>query len=145
MNKKPRILDDFLRADPAIRKLLSRSAKQNSLLQQVRTLLPKPLDEHCLAAVPKEGSLVLYADSSAWASRLRFFARNLTRELQHRDQTGIERISVRIFIPDRARKPKPRSKTLLSKENAQLLQQTAESIGDPALGAALIRLSQHHQ
>ena len=145
MNRIPRLLDDFLHTDPAIRQLLSRSAQQNSLLHYVQKLLPKPLGEHCLAAVHKEDSLVLFADSSAWASRLRFVSRNLIRELQRRDQAGIERISVRIFIPDRARKPKPRSKTLLSKENAQLLQQTAESIGDPALSAALIRLSRHHQ
>ena len=88
---------------------------------------------------------MLYADSSAWASRLRFVSRNLIRELQQHDHVGIKQITVRIFIPDRARKLKPRSKTLLSKENAKLLQQTAESIGDPALGAALLRLSRHHR
>jgi hypothetical protein len=145
VNRIPRLLDDFLQTDPAIRKLLSRSAQQNSLLHHVRRLLPQPLGEHCLAAVQKGDSLVLYADTSAWASRLRFLSRNLIREFQRRDQAGIKQITVRIFIPDRARKLKPRSKALLSKENAQLLQQTAESIGDPALGAALIRLSRHHR
>ncbi len=145
MNRIPRLLDDFLQTDPAIRKLLARSARQNSLLQQIRALLPKPLDAHCLAAVSRDSALVLYADSSAWASRLRFFSRNLIRELQQRGHSGIESIAIRVFIPDHARKQKLRSKTLLSKENARLLRQTAESIGDPALGSALIRLSRHHR
>jgi hypothetical protein len=92
-------INKFLLENNTLASLITQSREQEALLKQVRTLLPDPLNQHCRAAVLHDQFLILYADSSAWASRLRYFCRNLSRHLQ---QQGVivQKISIRVLIPD---------------------------------------------
>ncbi|MEJ1383718.1 MAG: DciA family protein [Candidatus Sedimenticola sp. (ex Thyasira tokunagai)] len=145
MKKKLRSLAECLNTGTTMQALLSRSRKQQQLLQQVRSMLPEPLCEHCVGAVKSASRLLIYVDSSAWAGRLRFISRELTTKL---NESGlrVERITVRVMLS-----PKPRRQTenrrlrQLSADNASLIIETAEAIDDPELQAAMKRLARHRK
>ena len=142
MRKRPRPLNDYLQTDRAFLALLARAQRQSALLQQVRDLLPPPLDRHCLAAVQDNNRLVLYVDSSVWASRLRFFSRDLAANLKQREIPAKE-IVTRVLIESRRQPAEQPPAPHLSHHNALLLQQVADTISDPELQAALMKLSGH--
>ncbi len=144
MSNNLRSINSFLQKETALTKLQARSRQHAALLQQVRRLLPSPLDRHCLAAVLRDDRLLLFADSSAWASRLRYFSRDLILGLRQM-QLPVTKAAIRILAPNRQKKLKQRHIMQLSRKNAQLLQQTADDISDPALSAALRRLSRHQE
>lgn len=142
MSKHPRLIGDLFRANRVFRGLLEKSAEQTRLLHQVRSLVPSPLGTHCVAAVKKEGQLLVYVDSSAWASRLRFTTRQLSRALA---DTGnnIQKVTVRVLVRSQPKKTLRHPIRHLSTENADLLAQTAEQLDDPELSEALRRLTRH--
>ncbi len=97
MKKSLRSLSDCLNTGPTLQTLISRSRKQQLLLQQVQSLLPEPLSGHCVSVVKNASRLLLYADSSAWAGRIRFITSELgvkLRECGHK----VDRISVRVLL-----------------------------------------------
>jgi hypothetical protein len=92
-------INKFLAANNTLASLIAHSKEQEALLKQVRSLLPDPLNQHCSAAILRDKILILYVDSSAWASRLRYFCRNLSRHLQQQDVI-VQKITIRVLIPD---------------------------------------------
>ncbi len=55
-------------------------------MDQLRLLLPEELRPHLLEVLEKPGELVLFADSAAWAGRLRLAALELSGVLAGRRQ-----------------------------------------------------------
>jgi len=144
MKNHPRTVGDYLRADPKLRKLLSRERSQRQLLNQVVAQLPADLKAHCIATVLDNGRLCLYTDTSAWASRLRYFTRELNSRLRH-EGLRVDKINVRVLIRNRTRQARHEPVRRLSRENANLILQTSQSIADPELSAALQRLCKHRR
>lgn len=142
MLKRPRPISELLTSSGNFHILLSQAREQQLLLGRIREALPSPLDQHCQAVLGKEHRLILYTDSPAWASRLRFFSRNLLDQLS---KTGLEfdRVMVRVMALPVPKHRKPRQPQTLSPANARLVTQVAETIDDPLLGAALKRLGRH--
>ncbi|MDJ0806476.1 MAG: DciA family protein [Gammaproteobacteria bacterium] len=118
--------------------------KQQSLLKRIRVLLPKPVDEHCIWSLQKNRDLFLWADSPAWASRIRYFSAKLIQKLC---QEGLDvryvRVKVALTGRQHPQSKRPRRATPLSSANMRLLNAVAESVDDDALRSALMRLSQH--
>lgn len=142
MNKRPRLIKDYFQRANNLHGLLEQSREQSLLLKRIRRLIPPPLDTHCVAVVQKGPRLVLYVDSSTWASRVRFTARELTRQL-NADGIAADRIQVRVMVTSKAPRPKRVQIRRLSPENAFLINQTAAGIEDRELSEALIRLGRH--
>ncbi len=142
MPKRPRPITELLTASSKLRMLLSQAQEQRSLLRRIQGILPSPLDKHCHAVLEKQPRLILYTDSPAWASRLRFFSRNLLELLS---KTGLEydRVMVRVMVMSISKQRKPNRRQRLSTTNAKLVTEVAETINDPLLGAALRRLGKH--
>jgi hypothetical protein len=142
MANRPQRLGKLLRSSSGLNRLITRAHEQRTLLARVRNELPPPLDRHCLAALERDGRLLLYTDSPAWSSRLRFHARALSRQLQAQ---GLEfnRITVRVMAPgeSKQRGPARNRAKLLSRENAAMIRSVAQSIDDPGLQSALQRLA----
>jgi len=142
---------DLLQSDATLTKYRSRLQDLEALLQRVRQLLPPTLAAHCLAVLPKEDRLVLFADSPAWSNRLRFFGSELAAALGgqglFRHPPRIEvRVHLPLAVPGLRRDHPPASPIRrLSSGTALLLNQTAEALDDPELAAALRRLSRHRR
>jgi len=142
MSKHPRLITDFFRASKPFRELLEQSREQTLLLQLVRRLVPPPLDVHCVAVIRKDRQLVIYVDSPAWASRIRFSARQLSQKLAEAGESA-QKITVRVIVGSRPKRPPRGPVRHLSGNNARLLAETAEQLDDSELGAALRRLARH--
>lgn len=140
LRRHPRPLNEFLSRSSRETGIQQRLEEHAQLLQRVRSLLPPPLDHHCLAAVLKDERLLLYTDTSAWASRMRFHSRELTRDLIAK-HVPIKKISIRVMIQPADRPRKARGMRRLSSENAALIRETADDLSDPGLKAALQRLA----
>ena len=114
---------------------------QQNLTEEVRKLLPAPLNQQLQGAVLNARRLTLLVNSPVWASRLRYLAPQLQRQLR---QSGlaVDQIVPRI-VPERSKSPSGRYARArpLSTQNAELLRQTAESLEPGPLQEAMLRLS----
>ncbi len=142
MINKPLRLSDYLQSGKTFAALQAQARQHEALLLRVRGLLPAPLDLHCLAVAMKERQLLIYADSPAWASRLRYLSRDLLNRLRQ-DGLVVVKITVRVIIERHPHIPKQYHARHLSGKNAELILQMADDITDPELGAALRRLGRH--
>ncbi len=118
-------------------------SRQASLMQQVKSYLSPPLDTQIQAAVLKDQTLSLFVNSPAWASRLRYLAPQLIRQLK---QSGMIVNAVRArIIPASGSAAKGRQlhRPVLSEESAESLRRTAESLEAGALRESMLRLSRH--
>jgi len=142
MFRLPRALTDILSHSGTAAALVARVRSQSALLERVKRELGAPLNLHIVAALMHNKRLILYTDSSAWASRLRFSSRTLLGLLVGKG-LEIEKITVRIALPSASTNSRSRTERHLSRDNSLLLEKTAETIDDPGLRQALKRLSRH--
>lgn len=131
----------FLGEATGMAPLLTQIDQQERLLNRIRQRLEPDLGPHCLHARLAEGRLTLVTDSPAWASRLRFQARDLIRDLGS-EQEPVRECRVRV-LPQTG----PREAALagtrpgLSAATRRLLMQAAAAQGETALGRAWRRLA----
>jgi hypothetical protein len=132
------------RANPS-RKLIEHSLLLERLSGQVRTLLPNACRPHCRVANLRAGLLSIAVDSPAWAARVRFLAPRLLQNLQRQTDLPVHRIEVSVMPVEvsiaRTGMPRPG----LSHKTLALLEETAQSMDDPALRAALLRLARRRR
>jgi hypothetical protein len=140
--KQPKSTAAFLRTSPQLRALSASLQEQERLLPLIRSLLPEPLRDHCLYVCSSERGLIIYTESSAWASRLRYASNDLRLKLRAQG-LRFGKINVRILLSERPRPHLPRCANALSASNAELVRSVAEDIQDPDLSLALERLSRH--
>ena len=113
------------------------------LQQRLRTALPAPLNDHVTVANSRNGTLTIYTDSAAWAARLRFRIPEMLKSINETPRgVPLQAIRIKVRPADIKRLPAA-DKLSISDDTARLLQHMAESISDPGLRAALLRLSRH--
>lgn len=142
-NKPASITEILKQSTDSCSVLLSKISQIHELQNKLRNHVGRPLSEHLNVANYSDDSLTLHTDSPAWASRLRFKIQTILEYA--RTECGLENLkSVRVKVVlmnpniDRTR-PAPR----VSKQTANLIEDTAKSIDDQDLKSALIKLSKH--
>ena len=143
MKGKSRELYTILHANATLRTLLEASSKQRRLDKIIRPLLPPAMSEHFLGSSYSYGQLVLFVDNPVWLHQLRFLLPTIRQQLQD-NHFIINKITSKIQIPDVIKAKKRKKIDKLSMTNAKLLEQTADSLQDEKLSAALKRLGKHH-
>jgi len=137
-------LKQALKRNTVLNQLLahgSRLAQAELLLAEV---MPAELNGRWGVTNLRQGELVLYTASPAWAARLRFLAPGLLQRLgEQADSLGIDRIRVRVCLPPSRDRPTSRPRPRLSARSARLLEQVAEDMEDEGLRAALRRIARH--
>lgn len=125
--------------------LINRAKTLQELEALLRELLPAPLNEHCRVLAIRDETLVLATSSPVWAARLRFHAPLLVKQLSAHQTVTLRTVCVRVRPPEKA-SPPPRRRTALrpGKAGAVALQQAAQTISDPGLKTALLRLASRH-
>jgi hypothetical protein len=120
---------------------------QTRELKQFTRLLQAELDSslapHCHVARLTPSQLTIVVDSPAWATRLRFQTTTLLRQLakKHHIFQSIKNIDIKIYparLQRRAVPPVPRH---LSSGAATVITDMANSIDNPGLKQALLRLA----
>ncbi len=113
------------------------------LLRKIKQAIPGPMAAHCLDCVAQEdGGLVLYTDSQAFASQLRFFAPSILAKLNIDGELSIKRVLIRnlsLTLPTDFEKPvAPMKKP--SSETIEMVKASSRFAADDELSAALARL-----
>jgi hypothetical protein len=139
--KQPLKINKLLGTGP-LADLLAHSrdlGKMNILLAE---LLPAPLNTHCHVLSIRNSVLVMAADSPVWAARLRFHAPQLAKQLTERLSAKRCTIHVRVRPPEIPLPPQPHKVVMRpGRQGVAALQQAAQSISDPGLKTALLRLA----
>jgi hypothetical protein len=100
MPGKPEPPKLFLK-DPVFQDIFRRIEIHAVLLRMVKEGLPSGLAKHCLDCVAREdGSLVIFTDSQAVASQLRFFAPTLLGKINVNLVTPLKQVLVRNLSPE---------------------------------------------
>jgi hypothetical protein len=95
--KSPSKIKDLLSRGPQLRELAARLPQQQSWVQWLRELVPAELAAHIVNAVPKGAELVVFADSAAWCTRLRYTLVAIQSQIAARD-AAVQRTRVRVAL-----------------------------------------------
>lgn len=137
MARNPIPLKKLISRQAPLRRWVENARAQSLLLEELAEQLPPAIRSHCLGARLDGDTLVVLADSAAWATRLRYALPSILA------RHGARKCRVRV-MPLEQRRPKTvRKRPQLPPEAARLLAQTAESTEDPDLAAVLRRLAAH--
>ena len=83
MKNQPKPVGAILgEASSRLEQLLGRVEILRKLDQTIKQQLPEPMHAHCQVANIKENQLVIFADSQAWATRLRYQRNELISSLK---------------------------------------------------------------
>jgi hypothetical protein len=114
--------------------------QQQYLLSTVKSCLPRSLTDHVLYCVISATNLLVYTDSAAWSSQLRFYQQSILSTMINTNTVSIQRVQIKIIIPNNSPKNTFRQ-NIPSKNNIKLLHYCGESIKDKRLKHALLNLS----
>lgn len=110
----------------------------------VASLLDSDSKLHCQVGNIRDGVLILYADSAGWASRLRYQAPTLLKQLQQRK--GLEKLQkIELRVLPEQQKEETKQRAEMSAEASSCIQACSESIEDKELSRALARLAAHRK
>src|ERR1039457_248046 len=88
-------VNDLLSSRSGLARIIDHIPAQRSWAEWLRTQVPAALAGHIVSAVPKTAELVVFADSAAWAMRLRYALAAMQLQILARDATLL-RTSVRV-------------------------------------------------
>lgn len=120
----------------------SQLEQQRRMLERIREVLPLPLSRHVFHCVKNDKKLLIYTDSAAWASQIRFYNNALLTAMASVDGPAAETLQIRIladrFDPEKKPSEKPH---VPSPENILLIRNHSENVSDKELKQALQKLS----
>ncbi|MGZ8142665.1 MAG: DciA family protein [Methylosarcina sp.] len=120
----------------------SQLEQQQLMLQLIREVLPDPLAQHVLHCVKNDKKLLVYTDSAAWASQLRFYKSPILTVLAATNGQAAENLQVRIFTEEVSPEKEGLKKANTpSVENIALIHNHGETIDDEELKQSLRKLS----
>lgn len=143
MDKPSSITQLLHRASSPAKGVLQRGQFLHRLNRLVGSLLDDDSKLHCQVGNVRDGVLILYVDSTAWASRLRYQGTALLKQLQlRRGLASLQQVEIKVLpIQEKIEKNRP---AVLTHEASSYLSACADSIEDNGLRTALQRLAAHH-
>ncbi len=90
------VKDVLARLSPTLTRVTDQAARQATWKNWLETHLPKDISSRMSGIVEREGTLVLFAESAAWAARLRYAVEEIAAPLRAA-HPGIMSIKVRVL------------------------------------------------
>jgi hypothetical protein len=126
--------------------LIEQSTRLERLSRTVRDRLPAALGQHCRLANVTRQTLIMHADSPAWASKLRYYCPQLLAELcQIPDFGQLNDFRIKTVPPEHLQSPRQTAARHLPASAARLLRATAAVTPSSPLRDALLRLANREQ
>ena len=143
----PTRLDSIVTHNSILRQLFRQAAVHQKTALHIKGLLEEPLRSHIQLVVIRDAILTLTADSSAWAAKMRYQIPNLYKQIASiSDFAEIQTIRVKVSKSSALRHPLESRKALpINGSAAEGIQRQAESLDDPALRDALLRLAKRQE
>lgn len=145
-----RQFNELLGSNEQLNNLYTHAKDIYALNEKLQKHLTPSLSSHCSVANYSEETLTIIADTSAWASKLRYGVPDILNYAKR--ECGLSKLkSVRIKVSPRHRKTAqsnlstmlPVRKASLSKKSADFIKSVATSIKDPALHKSILKISNH--
>jgi len=121
--------------------LQSHLIRHRKILRIILASSPQQLGMHIKDCVINKRMLLIYVDSSAWASQLRFLSTQLQNAVNKESSEKIEKVRIRIMPPNAYQLKKTSKKITPSTKNIESLRNNAASISESKLKNALLNLS----
>jgi hypothetical protein len=126
------------------RNLVARAQRMQQLTRLAREVVPGPEGGHISAVAIVETGAVVWTDSAAWATRLRYQADALLERLRQVDTLGgLKSVQVKVLPNNDAPREKTRPKPTLTAQSAQTVAACAAYVSDAKLKEALERLARN--
>ena len=120
----------------------SQIEQQKRVLERIRMFLPESLAKQVRCCLIKEKKLLIYTDSAAWASQLRFYSSAILAAIAPLTRTSIELMQVKIIAEQSGLALRPlRKANIPSEEKIALIRNNGLTSTDDQLKLALLRLS----
>ena len=127
--------------------LVTRTRQLKRLTAVFRSHITNDLAPHCYLSNIEDSELTVYVDSAAWATRVRFQVPQLIPILRKANPvfSKLENIKVKVLTQNGSSAPSASEHKgpTMSTENANGINSLSESIDDPELQLALLRLARH--
>ena len=120
----------------------SQIEQQRRILQRIQAVLPDILAKQARHCLIKDKKLLVYTDSAAWASQLRFYNSAILAAIAPLTGTPVKTMQIKIItgqtglITGIKRKAK-----IPSVEKIELIRNHSLTVGDKQLSSALLKLS----
>ena len=92
---KPTLVGDLL-AGSGLANIVSRARDAETLCKQIKDLLPAEAAAHVTGASRSDETVLIFADSAGWATRIRFHAPQLLAWLTPRFDGAVDKVRVRV-------------------------------------------------
>jgi len=150
-----RQFNELISSDDQLNKLYHHAMAICALNEKLHKHLAPSLSNHCNVANYSDETLTVNADTSAWASKLRYCIPDILKFAKLEcGLTNLKTVRVRVLpIHHKANQPKtgqskfsatnPTRKARLSKKSADFIKNVAESINDPELRKSILKISTH--
>jgi len=92
---KPKSINELLSNQSNLRRITASIPVQQSWAEWLRGAVATELAGHIVSAVPKNDELVVFADTAAWGTRLRYALSAMLSDIGRRD-AALARITVRV-------------------------------------------------
>ncbi|MGX2039148.1 DciA family protein [Methylocaldum sp. MU1018] len=125
----------------AIQSISTQIERHRRMLNAARRALPGFLADHCVDCVIKPDQLILYVDSPAWASQIRFYALRLLPGIERSTGYRFKNLQIRNAFPAVEKSREPPAFAPPPGFVAELLESSAASASSGELKEALLRLS----
>ena len=120
--------------NPGLGQLLAHARVLNQLDHILTSVLDPALSPHCQVAEYRNHCLILVCSNATFATRLRMISQQLLVSFREEDESGIERIEIRIAPVNRPQ-PEVRKQRNLSSAAIQALGRFASDSGDTDIQA----------
>jgi len=130
----------FLDRSEDIGALMPKARQLVELSGLVARLLPEPLTRCCYVANMRQGRLVLFAENSVVAARLKLLAPSLCNQLSEAGQQ-VNSIAIEVQPPVQAARTQVTARPAISARAAQMLSGLSDRLPDSPLKSALRRLA----
>jgi hypothetical protein len=143
MASKPIPTRQFLN-NPAFQEIHQQVARNASLLKKIKAALPGAISEHCLSCVARDdGLLVVYTDSQAFASQLRFHAPLILARLSAAGDAAIRRIAIRNLASIEDMQPVEKTMAPMKKPSTKAIEAVKATGRNAAVGDELSAAMAH--
>ncbi len=142
----PTKLGAIVTQNSLLRQLFREAAENRSQNERIRQLIDEPSRAHVRFALRKGDTVILIADSSAWASKLRYQVAAIQQRIESSpEMDGVRNIRVKVAAAEPTTQVPTRRAQALSAGTAEGVRSQAESIEDPLLRAAVLKLAGHRR
>lgn len=132
----------FSQPNRPLANLYAQIDQQKKLLTTIKRALPDQLAEHAQHCVITEKKLLIYTDSAAWATQLRFYNKAILNAIEPETRHRIQILQIRIFEPIGAQPEKPkRTAKIPPPDKIAAIRGNASGNSDDPLSQALLKLS----